>query len=73
MGGLQAPALAPGMDVAGFTVERLLGWGACGWVYLARRGDTRFALKLQPLTELGGWARREAWRRCTRWACCTGT
>jgi serine/threonine-protein kinase len=46
--------------VGGFTVERLLGWGACGWVYLARRGDTRFALKLQPLTELGGWARREA-------------
>jgi serine/threonine-protein kinase len=48
-----------GTDIAGFTVEELLGAGASGTVYRARRGGARFALKLQPLEGLAGWAERE--------------
>ena len=56
----RVPYLAPGTDVGGFIVQRLLGRGACGAVYLAWRGGTAFALKLQSLADVGGWARREA-------------
>jgi eukaryotic-like serine/threonine-protein kinase len=38
--------LAPGMEVAGFTVEELLASGSFGTVYRARRGGRPFALKL---------------------------
>ncbi|MBZ4418659.1 serine/threonine-protein kinase [Myxococcus sp. RHSTA-1-4] len=48
-----------GTNLAGFTVESLLGTGARGAVYRARRGGERFALKLQLLEELAGWAERE--------------
>lgn len=48
-----------GADIAGFTVEGLLGTGACGAVYRARRGEECFALKLLSLKELAGWAERE--------------
>ena len=33
-------------DVGGFTVEQVLGSGACGVVYRATRGGEVFALKL---------------------------
>ena len=48
-----------GTDVGGFTVEGVLGRGGCGAVFRARRGGQSFALKLQSLSELGGWAQRE--------------
>lgn len=48
-----------GTQVGGFAVEALLGMGGCGAVFRARRGDARFALKLQSLAALGGWAHRE--------------
>jgi serine/threonine-protein kinase len=48
-----------GADLAGFTVESLLGAGTCGAVYRAHRGGELFALKLQLLEELAGWAERE--------------
>jgi serine/threonine protein kinase len=38
--------LAPGMEVAGFTVEELLASGSFGTVYRASRGGRPFALKL---------------------------
>lgn len=53
---LDAP---PGARIAGFTVERLLGAGGCGVVYRAARGREVVALKLQALTQPGGWAWRE--------------
>ncbi|WP_163996324.1 serine/threonine-protein kinase [Pyxidicoccus caerfyrddinensis] len=49
----------PGADVGGFSVEGLLGRGGCGAVFRARRGGHSFALKLQSLSALGGWAQRE--------------
>ncbi|MFP2925231.1 protein kinase domain-containing protein [Pyxidicoccus sp. 3LG] len=52
-------AVPAGTDIAGFTVEELLGAGASGAVYRARRGGALFALKLQPLEGLAGWAERE--------------
>lgn len=52
-------AVPDGTDLAGFTVEGLLGAGASGAVYRARRGGALFALKLQPLEGLAGWAERE--------------
>ncbi|ATB50982.1 serine/threonine protein kinase [Corallococcus macrosporus] len=51
--------VAIGTQVGGFVVEALLGMGGCGAVFRARRGDARFALKLQSLAALGGWAHRE--------------
>ncbi|WP_141594067.1 serine/threonine-protein kinase [Myxococcus sp. AB056] len=48
-----------GTQVGGFVVEGLLGMGGCGAVFRARRGTARFALKLQSLSALGGWAQRE--------------
>ncbi|MBZ4418356.1 serine/threonine-protein kinase [Myxococcus sp. RHSTA-1-4] len=52
-------AVPDGTDIGGFTVEGLLGTGASGAVYRARRGGAHFALKLQPLKGLAGWAERE--------------
>ncbi|MFP2934507.1 protein kinase domain-containing protein, partial [Pyxidicoccus sp. 3LG] len=49
-----------GDDVGGFTVEAVLGYGACGVVFRARRGGERFALKLQSLAHMGRWPEREA-------------
>ncbi|MFP2963575.1 serine/threonine protein kinase [Myxococcus sp. 1LA] len=51
--------VAIGTQVGGFIVESLLGMGGCGAVFRARRGDACFALKLQSLAALGGWAHRE--------------
>ncbi|QDF00568.1 serine/threonine-protein kinase [Myxococcus xanthus] len=51
--------VAVGTQVGGFVVEGLLGMGGCGAVFRARRGTARFALKLQSLAALGGWAQRE--------------
>ncbi|WP_434347121.1 serine/threonine protein kinase [Myxococcus virescens] len=51
--------VAIGTQVGGFVVEGLLGMGGCGAVFRARRGTARFALKLQSLAALGGWAQRE--------------
>ncbi|QSQ23079.1 protein kinase [Pyxidicoccus parkwayensis] len=52
-------AIEQGTDIGGFAVEGLLGQGGCGAVFRARRGGESFALKLQSLSELGGWAQRE--------------
>lgn len=51
--------VAIGTQVGGFVVEGLLGMGGCGAVFRARRGDACFALKLQSISALGGWAQRE--------------
>ncbi|HZI13763.1 MAG TPA: serine/threonine-protein kinase [Myxococcus sp.] len=59
MRGRLFPDVDVGSDVGGFTVEQLLGQGGCGAVFQAWRGGQRFALKLQPLAALGGWAQRE--------------
>jgi serine/threonine protein kinase len=40
------PGLAPGTEVAGFTIEGLLASGSFGTVYRARRHARRFAIKL---------------------------
>ncbi|MFL5355899.1 serine/threonine-protein kinase [Archangium sp.] len=45
--------LAPGTEVAGFTLERLLASGSFGTVYRARRGGRPFALKLVPMEPRG--------------------
>ncbi|XXF78377.1 serine/threonine-protein kinase [Myxococcaceae bacterium GXIMD 01537] len=55
----QLPLVPPGTDVGGYTVEEKLGAGGFGAVYLARRGEWRYALKLIPLAALGEWAERE--------------
>lgn len=53
---LDAPA---GTDIAGYTVEGLLGAGGCGVVYRASRDGQSVALKLQSLEHLGDKAVRE--------------
>ncbi|CAM3107560.1 serine/threonine protein kinase [Corallococcus sp. ZKHCc1 1396] len=59
MNGQHFANLSPGTDVGGFIVEMLLGQGASGAVYRARRGGESFALKLQAHGGMGGWAERE--------------
>jgi serine/threonine-protein kinase len=59
VGGWPLLAVPAGTDIGGFTVEGLLGAGASGAVYRARRGGALFALKLQPLEGLVGRAERE--------------
>ncbi|RKG72845.1 serine/threonine-protein kinase, partial [Corallococcus terminator] len=59
MNGQHFADLLPGTDVGGFIVETLLGQGASGAVYRARRGGESFALKLQSHVGVGGWAERE--------------
>ncbi|MFL5351906.1 serine/threonine protein kinase [Archangium sp.] len=45
--------LAPGTEVAGFTVEGPLASGSFGTVYRARRGGRPFAIKLVPMEPRG--------------------
>lgn len=45
--------LAPGTEVAGFTLEGPLASGSFGTVYRAKRGESRFAIKLVPLEPRG--------------------
>ncbi|WP_244224371.1 serine/threonine protein kinase [Corallococcus sicarius] len=59
MNGQHIADLPPGTDVGGFIVEALLGRGASGAVYRARRGGESFALKLQAHPGMGSWAERE--------------
>ncbi|NTX06226.1 serine/threonine-protein kinase [Myxococcus sp. CA040A] len=59
MNGLHVLDAPEGTDIAGYTVEGLLGAGGCGVVYRATRDGQAVALKLQSLAQLGGWARRE--------------
>lgn len=55
-----SPSIAPGTVVGGYTVERKLGAGGYGTVYLAReREGGLFALKFLPVEEAGRWAERE--------------
>lgn len=49
----------PGTEVGGYTLEAVLGAGAFGAVYLARRDGHLCALKLLWLEHVGGWAERE--------------
>src|SRR4051794_31083200 len=46
--GEQPGVLAPGTEVAGFTLEGLLACGSSGSVYRAMRGGRLFAVKLVP-------------------------
>ncbi|XXF78510.1 serine/threonine-protein kinase [Myxococcaceae bacterium GXIMD 01537] len=55
----QLALVPPGTDVGGYKVEKKLGAGGFGAVYLARRGGRLYALKLIPLWGLGEWAERE--------------
>ena len=48
-----APALAPGTEVAGFTIEGLLASGSFGSVYRARRSGRPYAVKLVRLSPRG--------------------
>ncbi|WP_163869517.1 protein kinase domain-containing protein [Myxococcus eversor] len=59
MNGLRILDAPEGTDIAGYTVEGLLGAGGCGVVYRATRDGQSVALKLQSLVQLGGWAQRE--------------
>ncbi|MFL5354315.1 serine/threonine protein kinase [Archangium sp.] len=45
--------LAPGTEVAGFTIEGLLASGSFGTVYRAKRGGCPFAIKLVPIEPRG--------------------
>ncbi|RKH51874.1 serine/threonine protein kinase [Corallococcus interemptor] len=51
--------LPPGAEVLGYTVERQLGQGGFGTVYLARNAGQPFALKLLHLTHVGERVERE--------------
>ncbi|RKH92054.1 serine/threonine protein kinase [Corallococcus sp. AB045] len=51
--------LAPGAEVLGYTVERQLGQGGFGTVYLARNAGQPFALKLLYLPRSGERVERE--------------
>ncbi|RKG81575.1 serine/threonine protein kinase [Corallococcus exercitus] len=51
--------LSPGAEVLGYTVERQLGQGGFGTVYLARNAGQRFALKLLHLPRVGERVERE--------------
>ena len=51
--------LPPGAKVLGYTVERQLGQGGCGTVYLARNAGQPFAMKLLHLPRVGERAERE--------------
>ncbi|MFY2562469.1 serine/threonine-protein kinase [Corallococcus terminator] len=59
MNGLHFLDAPEGTDIAGYTVEGLLGAGGCGVVYRATRDGQPVALKLQSLVQLGGWGQRE--------------
>ena len=50
---------SPGTRIAGFTLGKRLGSGACGDVYLATRDGEEVALKLQDLHKMAGWPERE--------------
>lgn len=50
---------SPGTRIAGFTLGKRLGSGACGDVYLAMRDGEEVALKLQYLHRMAGWPERE--------------
>ncbi|HEX5745434.1 MAG TPA: protein kinase [Archangium sp.] len=52
-GDIPSLGLAPGMVVAGFTIEGLLASGSFGTVYRARRDGRLFAIKLVPLAPRG--------------------
>nr|WP_236672929.1 serine/threonine-protein kinase [Comamonas sp. JC664] len=52
-------ALAPGAQVVGYTVERRLGSGGFGAVYLARCEGQAYALKLVDLARVGARVERE--------------
>ncbi|WP_158616727.1 serine/threonine-protein kinase [Corallococcus sp. CA054B] len=55
-----SPSIAPGTVVGGYTLERKLGAGGYGTVYLAReREGGLFALKFLPVEEAGRWGERE--------------
>ncbi|WP_375759373.1 protein kinase [Corallococcus exercitus] len=51
--------LLPGAEVLGYTVERQLGQGGFGTVYLARNAGQAFALKLLHLPRVGERVERE--------------
>ncbi|GMU05749.1 serine/threonine-protein kinase [Corallococcus caeni] len=51
--------LTPGAEVLGYTVERQLGQGGFGTVYLARNAGQSFALKLLHLPRVGERVERE--------------
>ncbi|WP_284663379.1 serine/threonine-protein kinase [Myxococcus sp. SDU36] len=51
--------LAPGVQVVGYTVERRLGSGGFGAVYLARCEGQAYALKLLELARVGARVERE--------------
>jgi serine/threonine-protein kinase len=56
VGGAGAPPwreLAPGTQVAGFTVEEPLSFGSSGTVYRASRGGRAFAIKVVPMDSRG--------------------
>ncbi|QSQ11057.1 serine/threonine-protein kinase [Myxococcus landrumensis] len=59
MNGLLVLDAPEGTDIAGYTVEGLLGAGGCGVVYRASRDGQSVALKLQSLEHLGDRAVRE--------------
>nr|WP_128800279.1 serine/threonine-protein kinase [Corallococcus coralloides] len=59
MRGPPPAVLTPGAQVLGYTVERQLGQGGFGTVYLARCESQRFALKLLHLPRVGERAERE--------------
>lgn len=55
----QGREASPGTRIAGFTLGKRLGSGACGDVYLAMRDGEEVALKLQSLHKMAGWPERE--------------
>ncbi|WP_438503729.1 serine/threonine protein kinase [Corallococcus exiguus] len=59
MRGPPPAVLSPGAQVLGYTVERQLGQGGFGTVYLAHCEGQRFALKLLHLPRVGERAERE--------------